>query len=256
MLLAGDSAHQMPPFLGQGMCSGIRDAANLAWKLDLVLRGVAGDALLDSYDDERAPHVGTIIDAAVGFGGLICTTDPEVAAARDKQFLENPAAMSEVGTTFLPTLGPGVLALDDEGRLADGVGRLFLQPWVRRASGEEAMLDDVLGGGFSLLLFDPDGPERGVAALRAMDDDMKSAWMAVGGRSIIVVPAGSKIFGLAVNDGFVEVVEDRDGFLSNWFNDHHAAGVLVRPDRYVFGVTPDVGAAVSLVAEAVNAVGA
>ncbi|MBU6317901.1 MAG: FAD-dependent monooxygenase, partial [Acidobacteria bacterium] len=75
VLLAGDAAHQMPPFLGQGMCSGMRDAANLAWKVDAVVHG-ADPALLDTYQAERAPHVRSIIESAVGFGRLICTTDP------------------------------------------------------------------------------------------------------------------------------------------------------------------------------------
>ena len=75
-LLAGDAAHQMPPFMGQGMCSGIRDAANLAWKLDLVLRGDAADALLDSYQDERAPHVRQIVETSVAMGRIVCEQDP------------------------------------------------------------------------------------------------------------------------------------------------------------------------------------
>ncbi len=92
VLLAGDAAHQMPPFLGQGMCSGLRDAANLAWKLDLVHRGAAPDTLLDTYQLEREPHVRTIVELAVGFGRIICTTDASVAAERDAAMCSAHAA--------------------------------------------------------------------------------------------------------------------------------------------------------------------
>lgn len=86
VLLAGDAAHQTPPFLGQGMCSGMRDAANLAWKLHAVLRG-ADEALLDTYQQEREPAVRSIVQAAVDFGRIICTLDPAQAAARDEAML-------------------------------------------------------------------------------------------------------------------------------------------------------------------------
>ena len=76
VLLAGDAAHTMPPFMGQGMCAGIRDAWNLSWKLHAVLRGQAGDALLDSYTTERKPHVSAVIDAAVNLSRIICIADP------------------------------------------------------------------------------------------------------------------------------------------------------------------------------------
>ncbi|MFZ9442609.1 MAG: bifunctional 3-(3-hydroxy-phenyl)propionate/3-hydroxycinnamic acid hydroxylase [Ilumatobacteraceae bacterium] len=115
VLLAGDAAHQMPPFLGQGMCSGIRDAANLAWKLAAVCRG-ADHALLDTYQAERSPHVRSIIEAAVGFGRIICTLDPAVAAARDEGMLAARAAGSgETGGAPIPSLGMS-------GALHDGGG--------------------------------------------------------------------------------------------------------------------------------------
>ena len=84
LLLAGDSAHLMPPFAGQGMCSGLRDAVNLAWKLDLVLDGRAGDRILDSYGPERAEHVRHFIEASMALGEVICLPDPIAAAQRDQ----------------------------------------------------------------------------------------------------------------------------------------------------------------------------
>ncbi len=85
VLLAGDAAHQMPPFLGQGLCSGVRDAANLAWKLDAILAGDASEALLDTVQPEREPQIRFITETAIGMGQVVCTHDIEQAAARDKE---------------------------------------------------------------------------------------------------------------------------------------------------------------------------
>jgi 2-polyprenyl-6-methoxyphenol hydroxylase-like FAD-dependent oxidoreductase len=84
VLLMGDAAHTMPPFMGQGMLSGIRDADNLAWKLAAVLAGRADEALLDTYRAEREPHVRDFIELSCRMGATILTTDPERAAARDE----------------------------------------------------------------------------------------------------------------------------------------------------------------------------
>ena len=86
VFLMGDACHTMPPFMGQGMCSGIRDARNLAWKLDLVLRGVAGDALLDAYQQERLPHARDWTVISLEAGKIPCTLDPDVARERDTKF--------------------------------------------------------------------------------------------------------------------------------------------------------------------------
>ena len=90
LLLAGDAAHQTPPFLGQGMCAAIRDVANLAWKIEAVLSGHAVDDLLDTYESERSPHVRAFIELAVLLGDIIQTTDPNAARARDEERRSRP----------------------------------------------------------------------------------------------------------------------------------------------------------------------
>jgi 3-(3-hydroxy-phenyl)propionate hydroxylase len=105
MLLAGDAAHQTPPFLGQGMCAGIRDAANLAWKLERVLSGQDDAALLDTYETERAPHVRDYIALAVRLGGLINTRATQAALPEGHRSGE-PVTMQSIK----PTLGPGLTA--------------------------------------------------------------------------------------------------------------------------------------------------
>lgn len=139
VLLAGDAAHQTPPFLGQGMCAGIRDAANLAWKLDACCRGGAATSLLDTYQAEREPQVRAIVGAAVSFGRIICTTDPQVAAERNAGMLAARSAGGGTTTeTPLPPLTEGPL-------IAHGGGRLAVQPRVSNARGGASRLDDLAG---------------------------------------------------------------------------------------------------------------
>lgn len=134
LLLAGDACHQTPPFLGQGMCAGIRDAANLAWKLEAVLRGRAPPALLDSYESERAPHVRALIELAVRLGNIIQTTDAQAAAERDAKFRAGEPEVFE-----LPPQALGAGAFDT--RQGAPAGRPFPQP--RLADGR--LLDELLG---------------------------------------------------------------------------------------------------------------
>ena len=145
VFLAGDAAHQTPPFLGQGMCAGLRDAANLAWKLSAVLDGRAADALLDTYQVEREPHAAAVIDAAVGFGQLICMLDPDEARARDEAFLADFHGET-LAPDVIPPLAPGPC-------VGTGGGTLSPQPRVHGV-----LLDDVVGGGFLLCTAEPLGP--------------------------------------------------------------------------------------------------
>jgi 3-(3-hydroxy-phenyl)propionate hydroxylase len=139
LFLAGDAAHQTPPFLGQGMCAAIRDASNLAWKLDAVLRGRADDSLLDSYCSERLPHVQAFIDLAVKLGAIIQTTDPQAARERDAKF---KGGQPEIFEFPAPRLGPGLWRGDSA-----PVAQVFPQPML--ADGR--LLDAVLGLNFAVI---------------------------------------------------------------------------------------------------------
>ena len=139
LLVAGDSAHLTPPFLGQGMCAGMRDAGNLAWKLGRVLRGRNDDGLLNTYQTERAPHVREYVELAVRLGGLINTKAME--AALPDSVLEGGEAARM--TSIKPRLGPGV---------ADGwnglAGQLARQPVLA----DGTRLDDRVGYRFAALV--------------------------------------------------------------------------------------------------------
>ncbi|EWM18373.1 monooxygenase, FAD-binding [Kutzneria sp. 744] len=139
VFLAGDAAHTMPPFQGQGMCSGIRDANNLAWKLDLVLRGVSSPALLDTYQSEREPNLLAWTHLSIETGKVTSVLDPELAAARDEAFRTGNAPA-------MPTIPP----LTGIARSQPGAGELSLQAVVRQGS-TEGLFDAVIGGGFTVV---------------------------------------------------------------------------------------------------------
>ena len=150
VFLMGDAAHQMPPFLGQGMCAGLRDAENLAWKLGGVLQGQFSPAVLDTYHSERYAHVHAVIKQAVQIGDIIQSRNPVKAFLRDT-FLRLgkliPALLSgiEFGQTW--RLGNGLLADDRH------AGRQIQQPLVRARDGNDApvKLDTFLPDGFCVL---------------------------------------------------------------------------------------------------------
>lgn len=171
LLLAGDAAHLTPPFLGQGMCAGMRDVANLAWKLRAVLGG-AGDGLLDGYAEERREHVRDYIEIAVRLGRVIQETDPVKAQARDERMLAQPELMRSP----TPRLG------GHAGR-AEPAGRVAPQPVL--ADGR--LLDDVLGFGFGVLATaDFVGEVEGAVMVR---DAALDGWLAeVGARAVVVRP--------------------------------------------------------------------
>jgi 3-(3-hydroxy-phenyl)propionate hydroxylase len=197
LMIAGDAAHQTPPFAGQGMCSGIRDAANLAWKLSAVLRGTASAAMLDTYQAEREPHVRSAIELAIGMGRVVCTLDRDAATQRDAGMLAAQAS----GAPALPPARSSPFVSDCVLADSHGAGELFPQP----TAGE------------------------GPTTLR-MDDRLgDEAWLIVRG-SPGETAAGVR--SLTLND---EVLAPFRAALMAWLDQHGAEAVLIRPDRYVFG---------------------
>ena len=210
VFLAGDAAHLMPPFLGQGLCAGLRDARALTWRLLLVQQGLADASLLETYGSERREHVRVIIDEAVGIGRVICETDPDRAAARDAKLraeLADPTAVTVEPPH--PQLGTPSVCVSSGG----AEGRLAPQGRVEIA-GRTGLYDDLAGSGWQLI-----GWKHDPAALLA-DDDL--AWFTRLGGTVAAVG----------HDG---PVRDLDGAYGRWFEDHGCAVVLARPDFYVFG---------------------
>ncbi|MCQ8188061.1 bifunctional 3-(3-hydroxy-phenyl)propionate/3-hydroxycinnamic acid hydroxylase MhpA [Streptomyces rugosispiralis] len=228
MLLAGDSAHLMPPFAGQGMCSGFRDAANLAWKLDLVLGGHAAPALLDTYTTERRAHVRHAVEMSVGLGRVVCMADPAAAADRDAAMLaarKRNIGPSAARRSVVRPLVDGLLHLDDQGRPAPHAGQAGPQWRVRRAE-TTGLFDDVVGTGFVLLYAEDVVPALDARRLKFLDG--------IGTRLVRLVPADTSTADLDPRDALD--VEDR--YLP-YLSEMGALAVLVRPDFYLFGIARD-----------------
>ena len=197
MLIAGDSAHQTPPFAGQGMCAGIRDAANLAWKLSAVLRGRASEALLDSYQREREPNARAFIQLAIEMGRVVCTLDPERARLRDAQMrAARKAGAPPIAPPAPPPLaGPCIL----EG--TPGAGAIFPQPVAARG-GRTLRLDDALGAGAWLIAASPPAAAAPEVAIARLDEarlapfrEPLAAWLAAKGVEAVLVRPDHYVFG-------------------------------------------------------------
>jgi 3-(3-hydroxy-phenyl)propionate hydroxylase len=226
VFLAGDAAHQMPPFLGQGMCSGIRDVVNLAWKLDLVMQGQADDSLLDTYQAERSPHVREITRRAMHLGSIIQTTDSAVAKQRDKMFAGEGApgpGGADPLKTMMPGLTDGLLEASDK-----RCGQLFPQGVSRSGEGVQALLDEFIGARFAVITDAATAEAIGAECAAAIPSDV--ALVALGAEP----PDVAGFTGLA----------DESGAMLKWLD---GAIAVVRPDRYVFGVAPDAAGLADLI---------
>jgi 3-(3-hydroxy-phenyl)propionate hydroxylase len=226
VFIAGDAAHQQPPFIGQGMCQGLRDVANLVWKLRAVIAEGADLRLLDSYAQERGQHVRTLTSRIKAIGHMICQRDPVAARARDARLLEEGGGVARTVTRqeIVPPLEVGLIGRSGH----EAEGTLFPQPWIGDAQGRH-LLDDVAGTGWRLVL---DGRRRDP------DPSLLGVCASVTSSHVKIVrvrqPDGTRV---ETRFDALDVVE-LEAVVANWFDRHRCAAVLVRPDHYVFGVVP------------------
>ncbi|MDM4207761.1 bifunctional 3-(3-hydroxy-phenyl)propionate/3-hydroxycinnamic acid hydroxylase [Klebsiella spallanzanii] len=230
ILLAGDAAHIMPVWQGQGYNSGMRDAFNLAWKLALVVNGQAGESLLDSYQQERRDHAKAMIDLSVTAGNVLAPPKRWHGAVRDGiSWLLNylpPVKRYFLEMRFkpMPQYRDGALLAEDEGK-SSPVGKMFIQPKVTLETGQVTLLDEVIGANFAIIAW-------GCNPLWGLNEEQISRWRAVGVRFIQVVPE-VQIHCDQDNVPGVIRLGDTQNRLKSWFALHDTAIAVVRPDRFV-----------------------
>ncbi|HBM3276031.1 bifunctional 3-(3-hydroxy-phenyl)propionate/3-hydroxycinnamic acid hydroxylase [Klebsiella oxytoca] len=230
VLLAGDAAHIMPVWQGQGYNSGMRDAFNLAWKLALVVNGKAGEALLDSYQQERRDHAKAMIDLSVTAGNVLAPPKRWHGAVRDGiSWLLNylpPVKRYFLEMRFkpMPQYRDGALLAEGEGKTSP-VGKMFIQPKVTLETGQVTLLDEVIGARFAIIAW-------GCNPWWGLTDEQIARWRAVGVQFIQVVPE-VQIHCDQDNVPGVIRVGDTQNRLKNWFAQHDTAIAVVRPDRFV-----------------------
>jgi 3-(3-hydroxy-phenyl)propionate hydroxylase len=213
IFIAGDAAHQTPPFLGQGLNAGMRDVINLSWKFPLVLAGVAEDALLDTYQQEREAHAHDLVDWAVAIGRLM---DHMTETERRRRLGKAPPSEPEQLQSSAygqgreqPPFRAGAIMLEQVSDTGS-TGYLFSQPIVKDTGGREFRLDELLGPGFTVVSKTSDA-------------------LQMSGRSRSVLEK------LGATEIALEGLQAVRGDFDHLFKEHDAA--IVRPDRIVFGHT-------------------
>ncbi|MFC0582528.1 bifunctional 3-(3-hydroxy-phenyl)propionate/3-hydroxycinnamic acid hydroxylase MhpA [Micrococcoides hystricis] len=253
-LIAGDAAHLMPVWLGQGWNSGMRDATNLGWKLATVLAGDADDALLDTYTAERRDHAAAMVELSLTFGKFIKITNPVGAKARDaaskvlnllpqvKDYFASmkfkPMPRYHTGVLVDPsTQRPGTAAAKITAKLTpfrtansdvSPVGLQFPQPLVMTDAQGEQKLDDAIGPWWSVVVWGNDPhkvlPEESIQQLKAL-----------GASLVCIVPQTQRDFLQAQISDDVTVLGDHTGAVKKWFDDRPTPVVFLRPDKFVAG---------------------
>ena len=250
VLLAGDAAHIMPVWQGQGYNSGMRDASNLAWKLSRVIKGLASDRLLDSYELERRDHAKAMIDLSVLAGHVLAPPKRWQGTLRDGvSWLLNyvpPVKRYFVEMRFkpMPQYSRGALIVPSE--KGSPVGKMFIQPKVLTDAGATVLLDEVIGENFAIVAWGCD-PTWGLTAAQI------AQWKTLGTRFIQVLP---DVQLRAPSDAGNDVIRvgDSTGRLREWFAHGSSSIALLRPDRFLAGLaTPQtLGKACNELALALN----
>ncbi|WP_216826653.1 bifunctional 3-(3-hydroxy-phenyl)propionate/3-hydroxycinnamic acid hydroxylase [Vibrio sp. dhg] len=233
ILLAGDAAHIMPVWQGQGYNSGMRDANNLAWKLSLVVKGLADPSLLDTYQQERRDHAKAMIDLSVLAGKVLAPPKKWQATLRDGvSWLLNyvpPVKRYFVEMRFkpMPKYHQGVLVEPKPALKDSPVGKLFIQPMVR-VGNEISKLDDVIGQNFAIIAWGTD-PMQGLSEAEIQ------YWQQLGTKFIQVVPSVQLKSQIQTHPD-VLCVGDETHALKDWFGRYPASVAIIRPDRFVASI--------------------
>ena len=215
LLIAGDAAHVMPPFMGQGMCAGLRDDWNLAWKLGMILDGQADDSLLDTYQRERRPHVSDVIDLSMFLGKIICIPDPVKAAERDEAFFSGKVPPPAP----FPCLSDGLLRRDASAAVQAPAGLLSPHGTVRRGN-QQGRFDDMVGLGFALI-------SRDAAALAGLNQRQNALLRTLKVKPVLIAESSAA--------GAADTWLDLDGKFLPFMARHGIVAMLVRPDFYLYG---------------------
>lgn len=235
VFLAGDAAHLQPPFFGQGMNSGLRDATNIAWKLAMVVKGAAHPRILKSYDSERREHAETMVNFATWIGSFYQPHSRFTEWLRDL-FFRSIQSLPQVRDYVLQLKFKPmsrykegiVVPLGQAAGKDDPVGRMFMQPWVEK-DGRPCKLDDAVGLRFAVLAlnFDPG---------QVLTPANKAFLERIGAGLFDVVPSREPEHRISVAPG-VQVLDDRQGKFRDWRLKHPTwEFIVLRPDRYVAAV--------------------
>jgi 3-(3-hydroxy-phenyl)propionate hydroxylase len=217
IFLAGDAAHQQPPFLGQGMCQGVRDVANLAWKLGRVVRSESHAHFLDTYGAERGAHVRQLHSVIIGIGGIVAERDEAAARSRDALLLAQ--AGGTVRSVPRQQLQPALSAGCISPRTSAGRGTLFPQPMVSSCAGSK-LLDELTGACMRVVLTREFPP---------LTDAQSELVKKLGAIVIRIADAPGR------TNGRESYYCETESVTTNWFATHGCVAAIVRPDHYVFG---------------------
>lgn len=227
IFLGGDAAHLTPPFAGQGMNSGVRDAHNLAWKLACVVKGELGPGLLDTYQKERAPHAWALIELAVNIGKVMMPTSRLQAllvqgAFKLMRFVPPlHAYFAQMKYKPKPFYREGFILPDDGG--LNVVGRMQPQPLVERLDRSRVKLDELHGDGFALIAF---GEEAQATLAACAGEDFGLPRLT----RIAITPHSMNIDRRA--DPAILAVREVDEFFEQRLPRGREILIIVRPDRY------------------------